>query len=77
MKTPKEITSEVEATPEPTTPELTAPEAEPRNIAVEILENGLKIGNAICGLGPCTFPLTLPDANTLEALGKVRIIGII
>ena len=49
---------------------------EPRNIAVEILENGMQIGEAICGTGPCTFPLTLPDATTLEALGKVRIIGI-
>lgn len=49
---------------------------DPRNIAVEILENGLKIGNAICGLGPCSFPLALPDAKTLEALGKIRITGI-
>lgn len=51
-----------------------APEA--RNVAVQILENGLKIGNAICGIGPCSFPLTASDAKALEALGKVRITGL-
>jgi hypothetical protein len=51
-----------------------APEA--RNVAVQILENGLKIGNAICGIGPCSFPLTASDAKALEALGKVRIVGL-
>ena len=58
---------------EPTAVEVT-PEA--RNVAVQILENGLKIGNAICGIGPCSFPLTASDAKALEALGKVRIIGL-
>ena len=58
--------------------ESTAVEAAPevRNVAVQILENGLKIGNAICGIGPCSFPLTASDAKALEALGKVRIIGL-
>lgn len=49
---------------------------EARNVAVQILENGLKIGNAICGIGPCSFPLTASDAKALEALGKVRIVGL-
>jgi hypothetical protein len=58
--------------------ESTAVEAAPevRNVAVQILENGLKIGNAVCGIGPCSFPLTASDAKALEALGKVRIIGL-
>jgi hypothetical protein len=58
---------------EPAAVEAT-PEA--RNVAVQILENGLKIGNAICGIGPCSFPLTASDAKALEALGKVRISGL-
>jgi hypothetical protein len=62
-----------ESPAEPAAVEAT-PEA--RNVAVQILENGLKIGNAICGIGPCSFPLTASDAKALEALGKVRIIGI-
>gem|GEM_PF-7008534 len=73
MKTPKKTASAAEATPEPTPPPAATEE---RNIAVTILENGLKIGNAICGSGPCSFPLTMADAKTLEALGKVRITGI-
>lgn len=58
--------------------ESAAVEATPeaRNVAVQILENGLKIGNAICGIGPCSFPLTTSDAKALEALGKVRITGL-
>lgn len=58
--------------------ESAAVEAPPevRNVAVQILENGLKIGHAICGIGPCSFPLTASDARALEALGKVRIIGL-
>ena len=56
-------------------PAVEAP-PEARNVAVQILENGLKIGNAICGIGPCSFPLTASDAKALEALGKVRIIGL-
>lgn len=73
MTAPKKTASNAEVTPEPTAPPAAT---EPRNIAVTILENGIKIGNAICGSGPCSFPLTMSDAKTLEALGKVRITGI-
>jgi len=51
-----------------------APEA--RNIAVEVIVPGTKIGRAICGKGPCSIPLTPSEAEALEALGKVRIRGI-
>lgn len=66
------------ASPDKSPAESAAVEATPevRNVAVQILENGLKIGNAICGIGPCSFPLTASDAKALEALGKVRISGI-
>jgi hypothetical protein len=52
------------------------PQDEPRNVAVSILENATKIGNAIVASGPCDFPLTMTDAKALEALGKVKITGI-
>ena len=62
------MADETEPTPE-TTPE-------PRNVAVEVLANRTKIGKAIVAAGPCDFPLTSSEATALEALGKVRIVGI-
>lgn len=53
-----------------------APSAEPRNVAVTVLENRTKIGAAIVAAGPCDFPLTKTDAEALQALGKVKITGI-
>lgn len=53
-----------------------APADEPRNVAVTVLENRTKIGNAICAAGRCDFPLTATEAKALEALGKVRVEGI-
>lgn len=50
--------------------------AEPRNVSVEVLTPGTKIGKAICGCGPCSFPLTMSDAKALEAMGKVTIRGL-
>lgn len=49
---------------------------EPRNVAVEVIANATKIGNAIVAQGPCDFPLTMTQAKALESLGKVRITGI-
>lgn len=48
---------------------------EPRNIAVTVLANRTQIRNAICAAGKCDFALTLTEAQTLEALGKVSIDG--
>lgn len=52
------------------------PELEKANVAVEVLVNRTKIGNAICAIGPCSFPLTKTQAKELEELGCVRITGI-
>lgn len=49
---------------------------EERTIAVTVLENRTKIGNAIVAAGRCDFPLTMSEAKALEALGKVRIDGL-
>jgi hypothetical protein len=48
----------------------------PRNVAVRVLESRTKIGTAICAAGRLDFPLTQADAEALQALGKVEIIGI-
>lgn len=48
---------------------------EPANVIVDVLKAGTKIGNAICGKGRCSFPLTASQAKTLEDLGKVKIVG--
>lgn len=47
-----------------------------RNVAVFVLQTRTKIGNAICAYGPCDFPITKTEAESLAALGKVRIEGI-
>lgn len=63
-----------------TTTEAAAPSApsdEPRNVAVTVLQNRTKIGNAICAAGRCDFAITASQAKALEQLGKVRIDGII
>lgn len=49
---------------------------EAANIAVRVLKPGTKIGKAICGKGPCSIPLTASQAQALEDLGKVKIIGV-
>lgn len=49
---------------------------EPRNVAVYVLENRTQIGKAIVAAGKCDFPLCKSDAEALQALGKVRILGI-
>ena len=51
------------------------PSAEPANVAVFVLQNRTQIGKAICAHGKCDFPLTATEAQTLESLGKVRILG--
>jgi hypothetical protein len=50
--------------------------AEPRNVAVTVLENRTRIRGAIVAAGPCDFPLSKSEAEALQALGKVRIDGI-
>lgn len=49
---------------------------EPANVSVFSLENRLQIGKAIVAYGKVDFPLTETDAKALEALGKVRILGL-
>lgn len=46
------------------------------NVAVEVLVSHTTIGNALCGLGPCSFPLAASDARALADLGLVRVTGI-
>lgn len=53
-----------------------SPEAEPRNVAVTVLQNRTKIGRSICAAGPCDFPLTATEAKALQDLGLVRITGL-
>lgn len=50
--------------------------AEVANVAVDVLKAGTKIGKAICGEGRCSFALTKSEAQALEELGLVRIVGI-
>jgi hypothetical protein len=51
--------------------------SEPANVVVDVLIAHTKIGNAICGRGRCSFPLTKRTATALEELGKVKIVGVI
>lgn len=52
-----------------------APTEEPCNVAINVLKNRTKVGKAICGAGPCTFPVTKTMADQLVALGLAEIIG--
>ncbi len=58
----------------PTTTEEKPEEA--RNVAVTVLKPRTKIGKAIVADGPCDFPLTKSEAESLAALGLVTITGI-
>ena len=60
----------------PGAPTTEAPTPEPRNVLVEVLENRTHINGAIVAAGLCDFPLTASEAKALEALGKVRIVGL-
>ena len=55
----------------------TAPAAasEPRNVAVDVLENRTLIRGMLVAAGRCDFPLTKTEAETLEGLKKVHIVG--
>lgn len=52
------------------------PAAELRNIAVEALRNRVEIRGAVVAAGRVDFPLTETEAQKLESLGLVRVIGL-
>lgn len=57
-------------------PKPTAPAVEPRNVSVYVLENRTTLCGAVVAAGKCDFPITATEAKALEALGKVKILGL-